>query len=76
MQALEPAADLHDPVVSSRWVTRRKIRLIESIDACVGSPPSLEGIVLKRRSGCSPDWRARTQRAEAVRREAEEDWGR
>jgi len=38
MRALQPTADLHDPVVSSRWVTRRKIRLIESIDACVGSP--------------------------------------
>jgi bifunctional non-homologous end joining protein LigD len=42
----------------------------------------LEGIVSKRkdsayRSGCSPDWlKMKNSNAPAVKREAEEDWGR
>jgi bifunctional non-homologous end joining protein LigD len=47
-----------------------------------GVPPCLEGIVSKRkdspyRSGRSPDWlKMKNPAAPAVKREAEEDWGR
>jgi bifunctional non-homologous end joining protein LigD len=48
---------------------------------CHACKLGLEGIVSKRkdstyRSGRSPDWLKKNPACEAVRREAEEDWGR